>query len=101
MSSDPLKSMGVSWFVSYAYYTHIDKSHDNWERNIRTVKERTGVFNRTSQYHKLWLKEIICMNENRLRTNKIKLSSKQVKEMARELLKSKDWCGETDTPKSD
>jgi hypothetical protein len=98
---DYLASMGASWFVSYAYYTHIDKSHDNWKRNITTVEMRTGVFNRTSQYHKFWLEEIIGMNEDRLKTNEIELSSEQVKEMARELLKSKNWRGEIDTLKSD
>jgi hypothetical protein len=84
-----LTTMGASWFVSYAYYTHIDKTHDNWNRNIETVQQRTGVFNRTEGYHKFWLEKFLEMDEKRLGKNKIGLAPKQVKEMAKELLELK------------
>ena len=85
---DDLSSMGASWFVSYAYHTYIDTSHDNWQR-IDTVNLRINYFNRTNNHHKFWLEQVLDMENNRLSTNEIGLEPERVKEMAKELLESK------------
>lgn len=82
-----LSSMGATWFVSYAYYTHIDKSHKTWEK-LKTHPYRASVFRRTTHYHKYWLERILEMDEKRLNTNMLQIDASRVKEMARQLLAS-------------
>jgi hypothetical protein len=81
-----LKKIGATWFVSYAYYTFIDKTHMNWE-TLRTHLYRASVFKRNKQYYRLWLERVLEMDNDRLNTNKIGVEAKRTKEMARELLK--------------
>ncbi|MDR2021536.1 MAG: hypothetical protein LBQ14_12305 [Treponema sp.] len=80
-----LSTMGATWFVSYAFYTHIDKSHTCWQ-NVATFPDRIEVFNLTDNYHKFWLGKIAGMNDKKLNTNKIGLKAVQVKKMAKNLL---------------
>lgn len=80
-----LSTMGVAWFVSYTFYTHIDKTHVKW-KIVETYPNRASVFNRTSEYHKFWLEKVEEMDDGRLNTNTIGLSAARVKEMAKELL---------------
>jgi hypothetical protein len=82
---DELSTMGATWFVSYAFYTHIDKTHLNW-RNVQTYPSRTSVFDRTHGFHKFWLEKIGEMDDGRLNTNTIGLSAVRTKEMVKELL---------------
>jgi len=83
---DFLTTIGASWLVSYSYYRHIDNSHMNWE-NISTAELRINIFNRTENYHKYWLQQILTMNDSNLNKNKIGLNAIKIKEMAKELLK--------------
>jgi hypothetical protein len=80
-----LSRMGATWFVSYSYYCNINKSHKNW-KNVSTCPSRISVFNKTGNYHKFWLEQIICMNDRRLNTNTIGLDTTKTKEMAKILL---------------
>lgn len=32
IGGDILSKMGASWFVSYSYYLHVDKKHENWNK---------------------------------------------------------------------
>jgi hypothetical protein len=80
-----LTTMGATWFVSYSYYCHIDKSHKNWKK-VSTCPSRVSVFDRTGTYHKFWLQQILFMDDRNLNTNKISLDAKKTKEMARILL---------------
>jgi hypothetical protein len=79
-----LTRMGATWFVSYSYYCDIDKSHKNWKKVSH--QSRISIFNRTGNYHKFWLEQILCMNDRRLNTNTIDLDAKKTKEMAKILL---------------
>lgn len=78
-----LTSMGATWFVSYAYYDHIDRTHDNWKKYAR----RASVYERTRRYHKDWLERILKMNPKNLAKNTIGLTPDQTMKMAREALK--------------
>ena len=82
-----LTGMGASWFVSYAYYQHIDKEHSNWAR-VATTQPRISKYNKGKPYHKTWLKEVVNMNPANLNKNTIELSSTEIKKMARELLEN-------------
>ena len=83
-----LTKMGASWFISYMYYKKIDNKHSNW-RNVKTAENRISMFNKTLQYHKFWLEQIIKMDVIKLSTNIIGLSGTEVVRMASELLKIK------------
>jgi hypothetical protein len=82
-----LSDIGASCFVSYAYYTHIDKTHQNW-KNVVSYPSRIEGFRSTTHYHKYWLEKVLEMNEKKLNTNKILLKASRTKEMARQLLES-------------
>ena len=83
-----LGKMGASWFVSYAYYNYIDKSHMNWN-STATAATRISKYNRSKQYHMLWLTEVLSMNPLNLNKNQIGLRSDQIKEMASQILNSR------------
>jgi|GEM_PF-1539398 len=80
-----LTTMGASWFVSYGYHKKIDPSHKNWEE-VSTTQSRISVYSRSGKYHELWLQEIICMSDNKLKTNSIGLHADKIKWMAKKLL---------------
>lgn len=80
-----LTGMGATWFVSYAYYENIDKSHRNWER-VSTAQSRLSRYNKSKQYHKAWLQEVVSMNPANLNKNTIGLNATQTIAMAKELL---------------
>jgi hypothetical protein len=80
-----LNTMGATWFVSHAFYTHIDKTHLDW-RNVKTYPRRASVFNHTHGFHKFWLEKIGEMDDRRLNTNIIGLPAARTKEMVKELL---------------
>ena len=80
-----LTGMGASWFVSYAYYNKIDKTHKNWDK-VATTQSRISKYNKGKSYHKDWLKEVINMNPANLNKNTIGLDATQTKAMAKELL---------------
>ena len=83
---EDLTTMGACWFVSYLYYTKIDKNHKNWDR-VSTTSSRISVFRRTSYYHKYWLTEILKMDVGNLNKNTLGLSGYDVKRMVEECLK--------------
>lgn len=80
-----LTGMGATWFVSYAYYENIDKNHRNWER-VSTAQSRLSRYNKSKQYHKTWLQEVVVMNPVNLNRNTLGLNATQTIEMAQELL---------------
>lgn len=85
-----LTGIGASWFVSYAYYQHIDKEHTNWDR-VATTQPRISKYNKGKDFHKAWLQEIVNMNPLYLSKNTIGLSSTDIKRMANELLEKGDF----------
>ena len=80
-----LHSMGVAWFVSYAYYIHVDKSHDNWQRT-NTVAMRKRFYASTTEHHVEWLREVLDIRPAGLSRNTIGLSAAEIKDMARRTL---------------
>ncbi len=80
-----LTQIGASWFVSYSYYSNIDKNHLAWKK-VKTSSDRINTYNLTTKYHDFWLNKVLEMNNKRLSTNKIELSGNQVKQMAKEIL---------------
>lgn len=80
-----LTQMSATWFVSYTYYQNLDSAHKNWAM-VSTVDMRSNIYNRTKQYHKFWLQQVLMMDDKRLNTNSIELEAKQTKYMAKTLL---------------
>ena len=80
-----LTGMGASWFVSYAYYEKVDRTHRNWDR-VSTAQSRLSKYNKGRAYHKAWLREVLVMNPANLDKNTIGLSASQTKAMAKEIL---------------
>ncbi len=80
-----LKNMGATWFDSYCYYDHCDKSHTSWSK-VSTAKMRTSYYNRSKHYHKEWLKHIVAMNEANLSKNTIGVTPRDTMKMARAIL---------------
>ncbi len=85
VGGEQLAKIGASWFVSYAYYEKIDRTHKNWN-NIGTASVRVSKYNKSRAFHKKWLLEVINMNPNNLNKNTIDLSAEVIKDMAKELL---------------
>ena len=83
-----LTGMGASWFVSYAYYEKIDRTHRNWDR-VATTQTRISKYNKGKPHHIDWLKEVIAMNPTNLNKNTIGLSAEKTKSMAKELLEKR------------
>lgn len=82
---DILSKIGATWLVSYAFYERIDRKHKNWA-NVSTCDSRISMYNKSRKYHKFWLEQVLIMNPNKLRTNKIELDSSTTKAMAKQLL---------------
>lgn len=82
-----LRTMGVSWFISYMWYNVIDNNHDNW-KYVPTTQTRINAYERGKKHHKLWLSQITYMSVNNLNQNKIGIPGRLIKEMA-EILYSK------------
>lgn len=82
---DLLRSIGATWFVSYAYHRQIDPSHRAWER-VRTAPMRISTFDKATRYHRQWLLEVLKMNPDNLAKNQIGVTPEQTKAMARKLL---------------
>ena len=80
-----LSRMGASWFVSYSYWLHIDKTAINWER-VPTLSTRINNFERSKEHHRSLLEFVLQMNDKRLNLNKIGLDAAEVKQMARRIL---------------
>lgn len=80
-----LTGMGATWFVSYAYYEKIDRTHRNWD-SVSTAQSRVSKYNKGRPYHKAWLREVLTMNTVNLEKNTIGLGACQTKAMAKQLL---------------
>lgn len=82
---DELTTMGAAWFVSYSYYSHIDKEHKNWQK-VSTASSRISVYKRTTSHHSYWLKKVLQMDEGNLAKNTLGLSGAEVKDLAKILI---------------
>jgi hypothetical protein len=82
---DQLTTMGATWFVSYAYYTYINRTHTNWQK-VSTHRGRASVFQGSKRYHSYWLSKIGKMSDNNLEKNTLGLRGFKVKQMAKEIL---------------
>lgn len=82
---DILRAMGATWFVSYAYYERIDRTHSNWSK-VSTAGSRISKYNSSRSYHKQWLQEVLVMSPTNLNKNTINLEAGVTKKMAKELL---------------
>lgn len=80
-----LTEMGASWFVSYAYYDKVDRTHQNWAR-VATAQTRISKYNKGRPFHKDWLNEVLIMNSANLNKNTIGLDPYKTKALAKELL---------------
>ena len=80
-----LRRIGISWFVSYAYYDHIDRSHNKWN-NTTTIALRKSCYERTRQFHAEWIHHVLDADPTRLARNTLGLSSDEVQKMAKKLL---------------
>ena len=80
-----LTRISASWFVSYMYYLKVDKTHSNWKKVTKPMK-RASKCDKNSTYHKIWIREIVGMNPNRLGRNKLGLSGTDIISMAKILI---------------
>lgn len=82
---DILAGIGATWFVSYAYYENLDRSHLAWNK-ISTYRSRISKYENSRYYHEYWLKQVENMNNLNLAKNQIGISPEDTKLMAKELL---------------
>lgn len=82
---DILSKMGAAWFVSYAYYEKIDRTHKSWNL-VSTASSRASKYKSGVSYHKEWLQEVLVMKDENLNKNTIGLDARRVKAMASEIL---------------
>ncbi len=80
-----LRTMGASWFVSYAYYNLCDANHMNWNK-ATTIKPRLSSYNNGQQYMETWVNMVLDMNDNNLGKNHIGLNAGDIKRMAEKIL---------------
>ena len=84
-----LRKMGASWFVSFSYHEKIDPTELNWQKvSPKSIKSRQSVFRKSINYHRLWLNEVLKMEDKNIEKpqNKVGLPAKEVKRMAQDLL---------------
>jgi len=84
-----LRKICVAWFVSYAYYNHIDDRHLSWKNSKfsnLSINTRVSNFDRSIQYHEGWLREVLKMQQLDKHKNKCGLKSSQIKAMATDIL---------------
>lgn len=84
---EELRSIGATWLVSYAYYDHVDKTHKNWTK-VSTAKMRIRRYERTRDYHEIWLKYVESMEDANLSKNTIGLTPQETKAMAKKVLQN-------------
>ena len=84
-----LSHMGATWFVSYAYYQHIDANHKIWTK-VKTALSRSSIYHKTVYYHVFWLNQVLLMDNARLNTNSLNLNAYQTKLMAKAVLEKID-----------
>ncbi|MBN3489884.1 hypothetical protein JV173_00005 [Acholeplasma equirhinis] len=84
-----LSKIAAWWLVSYKYYLEIDAEHFNWSKNLtdNSINSRKSNYERSTQYHEKWLKEVLKMNQLDKHKNSGNLSGNEIKSMARELIK--------------
>lgn len=82
-----MRSIGATWLVSYAYYDRVDKTHKNWDK-VSTAKMRIRRYERTRDYHEIWLKYVESMGDANLSKNAIGLTPQETKAMAKKVLQS-------------
>lgn len=80
-----LQKINPSWFVSYAYYQLVDRSHLKWNHS-HAVSQRVSIYTQSKSRHKNWLEQIILMDEKSLKFPIMGLSGDEVKRMAQKLL---------------
>ena len=81
---DLLTSMGATWFVVYKYSKTINPSEFRWR--CATQDSRISAYNRSSAYHKDFLKHVLEMSDSNLSKAKIDITPTETKQMAKELL---------------
>lgn len=78
-----LSDIGASWFIAYAYYTYVDSNYLVWNSlDKESVASRKSKFFRYIKYHKIWAKNVLYMNENRLKRTQLNILPTDVKTMA-------------------
>jgi hypothetical protein len=83
---EQLTTIGATFFISYLYYLHVDKTHRCWE-SIKTKNLRISTINGSSPHHRAWLERTVLMSEANLSKNTLGLDGATVKVMAQEILK--------------
>jgi hypothetical protein len=89
IGGDILSKIGAAWFVSYAYYNHVDDNHLAWSNSRYSklsIDSRAHSYNKSKEYHFEWLNEVLKMTQLDKHKNKCGLVSTQVKTMAAEIL---------------
>ena len=83
-----LGRIGSAWFISYLYYKYVDNTHRNWEKGIteKSLNSRRSKTNNSTNYHQLWLREILNMEQLDKNKNSVNLNSTQIKGMAKQIL---------------
>lgn len=82
-----LSKMGATWFVSFAFYEAVDRSHRNWAR-VKTSATRQSTFRRSREYHRVWLEQVAHMNPLLLNRNTIGVDAQDCKAMAIAVLRT-------------
>lgn len=80
-----LSKFGATWFVCYLYNKYIDNTFEIYKK-VDTYKFRMALCDACGKYYKIWLNEIIKMNDKKLNKNSLKINSTQTKQMAQKLL---------------
>jgi len=82
---EQLTTIGVTFFVSYSYYLHVDATYRCWE-SIKTKTSRVSTINSSRQHHRAWLERVGQMGDANLSKNHLGLDGVKVKAMARAIL---------------
>jgi hypothetical protein len=86
---DTLRTIGVAWFVSYAYHKHYDNKHSAWKNpkfSKLSIQSRSRSYDNSQQHHTRWLHEVLKMQQLDKHRNYCGLNSSQIQAMAAEIL---------------
>jgi len=84
-----LSKIGAAWFVSFSYFNYVDHKHLAWKNpkfSDLSVQQRTNNYNKSKQYHVIWLNEVLDMKQLDKHKNICGLHSTKIKEMADAIL---------------
>lgn len=83
-----LSRISAWWFVSYSHHLYVDNEQKYWTMVLsnNSLNTRISNFQNSTQYHLLWLNEVLHMQYLDKNANSAGIHSAEIKDMARQVI---------------